>query len=225
MAKIKFGALMVDMRGKQGGTVYSRNKGGAYSKNKVTPLNPRSTAQQLQRSLMASSAGAWRSLTQDQRNAWNENAANFPRTDVFGDTVILSGNALHNQLNLNLTKVGLSPISVCPTPADVFNTPIDLVTATVIALDIDIPSALPSGTHAVIRATPNLSAGISNFNSRLRDIAVANNASGATIDVFSDYVAKFGTPVVGSKIGVQIVTVDDVTGQSGIPVNGFAIVA
>ena len=38
--KIKFGSEVVDGRGKIGGHVYSKNKGGAYKRTKVTPSNP-----------------------------------------------------------------------------------------------------------------------------------------------------------------------------------------
>lgn len=77
MSKIKFGALLVDMRGKQGGTVYSRNKSGAYSKNKVTPINPKTSFQQAQRNALSARAQAWRGLNPDARRSWITGSANF----------------------------------------------------------------------------------------------------------------------------------------------------
>jgi len=38
--KMKFGAIVVDGRGKIGGHVASKNRGGAYLRTKVTPSNP-----------------------------------------------------------------------------------------------------------------------------------------------------------------------------------------
>jgi hypothetical protein len=45
MAKINFGQTVNDARGKLGGTVFSKNKSGAYTRRKVTPANPRTVAQ------------------------------------------------------------------------------------------------------------------------------------------------------------------------------------
>ena len=43
--KIKWGALMVDGRGKIGGQVASKNRAGAYMRNKVTPVNQQTSYQ------------------------------------------------------------------------------------------------------------------------------------------------------------------------------------
>jgi hypothetical protein len=45
MAKIKFGMMMTDARGKLGGHVFSKNRSGAYVRTKVTPVNGQTTAQ------------------------------------------------------------------------------------------------------------------------------------------------------------------------------------
>lgn len=46
MAKIKFGMMMTDARGKLGGQVFSKNRSGSYVRTKVTPVNPQTTTQQ-----------------------------------------------------------------------------------------------------------------------------------------------------------------------------------
>ena len=43
--KIKWGALVVDGRGKLGGHVAAQNRGGSYLRTKVTPSNPQTTFQ------------------------------------------------------------------------------------------------------------------------------------------------------------------------------------
>ena len=47
--KAKFGSFIVDGRGKVNGHVISKNRAGSYIRTKVTPVNPRSTAQLTQR--------------------------------------------------------------------------------------------------------------------------------------------------------------------------------
>ena len=43
MAKIKMTAIVADMRNKLNGSVFSRNRGGAYIRTKVTPINPQTS--------------------------------------------------------------------------------------------------------------------------------------------------------------------------------------
>lgn len=225
MSKIKFGALLVDMRGKLGGTVFSRNKGGAYSKNKVTPLNPKSSYQQAQRNALSAKAGVWRTLTPDQRRSWIDGSVNFPQVDVFGDQYFLAGNMLYNKLNLNLEKIVEHPINICPTPISVGQISVSNPAFTVGALEIDI-DVVPAGFSALISATPCLSAGRYNYNSKLRNIGVLTAGSGGgTYDFVPEFIAKYGTPIVGQKIGFEIVLVSTTTGQQGVPVGIAGIVA
>ena len=69
--KILWGALVVDGRRKIGGQVASKNRGGAYMRNKVTPVNPQTAAQTAIRNRLAGLSQAWRALTAAQRAAWN----------------------------------------------------------------------------------------------------------------------------------------------------------
>ena len=66
MAKIKMTAIVADMRNKLNGSVFSRNRGGAYIRTKVTPINPQTAAQVQARSLLTSLSQGFRSLSQAQ---------------------------------------------------------------------------------------------------------------------------------------------------------------
>jgi len=217
MASIKFGAFLTDMRGKIGGSVFSKNKNGAYAKNKVTPSNPQSGAQMAVRNLLAGFAQQWRTLTETVRQGWIDGAVNFPRTNVFGDSYTLSGNMLFNSLNSNLAKIGISPITACPSPKGVSARVIDNVTATATTLDVEIGTAIATSDKAIVRATVGLSAGVNNFKSKLRDIAIVDTSSTSTLDVIADYTAKFGAPVASTAIGVALVVVNKTTGEEGAP--------
>lgn len=83
--KTKFGAIIVDGRGKIGGHVASKNRGGAYLRTKVTPANAQTSAQNQVRNLFTSLTQGWRGLTQAQRDAWNAAVLDYSRTDIFGD--------------------------------------------------------------------------------------------------------------------------------------------
>ena len=77
MARILFGNMVADVRGKLGGIVYSRNTGGAYARQKVSPVQPRTPSQLNQRSRMAETSKLWDTLTQNQREAWKSFSLGF----------------------------------------------------------------------------------------------------------------------------------------------------
>jgi hypothetical protein len=225
MSKIKFGAFVTDMRGKSGGSVFSKNRSGAYVKNKVTPINQKTAAQQAVRESLAQLAGQWRDLSEDQRRSWKEGSANFPLTNVFGDQYFLAGNMLYNRLNANLKKVQATPITSCPTPAEVAEVTAAINSLTTGSVKIDLP-ATDADTALVIRATPQLSAGINNFNSKLRDLyVVAPSTAAGTLTLTSGYEAKFGAVALGCRTGFAVYAVNVNTGQEGVPlyISGIAV--
>ena len=91
MAKILLTHIAADIRGHAGGTVFSKNTFGNYIRNKVTPVNPNTVAQALVRSRFTSISQDWKGLTEAQRQAWNQGAINFQNTDIFGNSVPLTG--------------------------------------------------------------------------------------------------------------------------------------
>ncbi len=118
MATIKLGAALADIRGKVGGAIFSRNKGGAYMKAFTQPTNPRTNAQQERRALFGTLMSQWRNLSQAQRNSFINNAPNYPQTNKVGEVSILSGSQLYVKANMTLLGAGLSQINFLP-PAPV----------------------------------------------------------------------------------------------------------
>ena len=119
MAKIKFTAIVAEMRNSIAGTVFSRNRYGSYARTKVTPINPQTSYQQEQRQRLSNLSSSWRALTDAQRASWSAQVQNYKSTDIFGDAKVLSGQALFVSLNLNLERAGetrldapLSPVGM-----------------------------------------------------------------------------------------------------------------
>lgn len=217
--KIKWGALVTDGRGKIGGQVASKNRSGAYMRNKVTPSNPQTAAQSGVRARLASYSSAWRALTQAQRDAWNAAVASFSRTNVFGDIVNPTGKNLYTGLNQNLVNIGESAISVPPAVAAVEEPTISSVAfedATVAAdVTIELDSA-NSAQHYLVFASEQVSQGVGYFKNKYRQLAVHDGSSGTTIDITTEYEARFGTPVVGQKASFKVVPVVTASGQAGV---------
>lgn len=225
MSKIKFGALVVDARGKSGGTIFSRNAYGSYWKNRVIPINGQTEKQQEVRAQLAARSNGWRSLNDTARRAWTDMAASYPRQNSLGDTIILTGLALLNSLNGNLQKIGAALLSVPVAPVTLQIVTASIGTLTDTAFTIVQSATLDANTRAVIRCTPPISAGINNWANRLRDMAVLDTGTGATYNAFSTYDTQFGPLTTGSRVGVSYQLVDERTGQASTPLFFSAIVA
>lgn len=214
--KAKFGAIVVDGRGKIGGHVASKNKAGSYFRTKVTPTNPQSTSQSGVRSIFSGLAQGWRGLTEEQRASWRAGAINFPYVDIFGDTKQLSGFGLYMQLNGNLVNVGTAALTDCPSPAEV-------TALTSLTFENDggayiveaLPATIPAGYAAVVLATPGLSAGRASSASYYRKIGVIAAASSVGTNFQDNYEAKFGTaPDETNNVFCSAYLVNLTTGQT-----------
>ena len=208
MAKIKLGAIVVDMRGKSNGHVFSKNRGGAYMRTKVTPSNPQTTSQMSIRGIFASISSAWSSLTEANRASWNGLVTSYARTDVFGDLRNPTGKNLFQRLNQNLEISRQAQLTVCPEPSEVPFANLSEVNGDVSDLELNVlTSGDTTGAKLLVFATPILSAGTSFVKNRLRLIAVLDGGNAASGQVWTDYVAKFGTPTAGANIyvGVRVI--------------------
>lgn len=216
MAKLKFGMVVTEASGKLGGHVFARNRGGAYARTKVTPVNPQTQAQSFVRATLASFSQAWRGLTQTQRDAWNAAVSDFARTDIFGDLRNPTGKNLYTLLNINLANAGQSAISVPPLPAAVEAYIAETLTIDVSATQMDLGfSGSDASTNMLVEATEPLSPGVDFFKNRYRLIFDAGASPTSPENLWAAYVNKFGVPAVGTKISVRVYGVNNVTGQAG----------
>ena len=114
MAKVKLGALAQDVRGTIAGQTFSRNKGGSYVRQKVSPTQPQTARQTAQRSILSQVAIAWANTEATIRALWYAYAENNPVLDVFGDALKLNGAAAFAKLNAILGTCGIAQIASPP---------------------------------------------------------------------------------------------------------------
>lgn len=227
MAKVKFTAVVADMRNKLNGSVFSRNRGGAYVRTKVTPLNPQTTAQVGARSLLTSLAQAFRSLTQEQITAWNNATSQWAGTDVFGDVVNPTGLALYVRLNANIANAGGTGITTPPSPVGASALESLSLTAAVTGDTFDVaftPASVPADHTMYVESTQMLSPGINNANSRFRFIDTYAAAAASPANMFSTQTAKFGALVEGQKVFVRAKFINKLTGEMSLALKASAIV-
>jgi hypothetical protein len=214
--KAQFGALVVAGSGKINGWVASRNRGGAYFRTKVTPLNPSTTAQQNARGILGSLATQWSQLTEAQRLSFNNAVASFATTDIFGDIRNPSGINLYVKLNTNLINTGQAQITSAPAKEEFVFSGIDSIDmdASTPSGIITLDNALNTGSQVLLFATPQLSQGTSFVKNRLRSLG-ARTIAADEIDFGGDWVAKYGAFAAGANIvvGFRIVSA---TGQASV---------
>lgn len=220
MAKVKFGMFMTDARGKVGGHILSKNRGGSFVRTKVTPANPRTASQAQARARLANNSSAWSALTEAQRVKWNEAVVSYQKTDVFGDLRKPTGKNLFTGLNANLQLVNSSPIVAPENPVALID-PVELAFVDLSSGSIEIAN-FPEVTDQkyVIMASPAMSPGTFNFSGKLKVIKVTPGTA-TTMDVATEYIAKFGAFIPGQKIAIKMFVVSTVTGQksSGVVIS------
>lgn len=218
-AKILFTAFMADMRGKVAGTVFSQNRAGAYARTKVTPVNPSTTYQSTVRSRLTGNSQGWRGLTSAQRNAWNTGAINFPRTDVFGNQQILSGQQLYVALNNNLLNTGTAAISDIPVPQSVFaltSASGAMAKGAGTATVTFAPTPITADNAVLVFATPGVSPGKTFVKPLYKQITVLAAAATSPANIATAYTNRYGAiPVAGLKVFIKLVPVNTISGQAG----------
>lgn len=207
--KIKWGMMMTDGRGKLGGQVASKNRSGAYVRTKVTPTNPRTSAQMAVRYAFSAISKAWSSLlSPEDRQSWNESANSgvWNRTDIFGDAHRPSGKNLFTSINRGYQEAGLPMTAVVPLKADFPEIEISRTAwdGNLVVFNGSLPALVGDSAYTVY-ATPALSPGVSYFANQLRKIMVIP-ASAPDPEVYFDdnfasaYKNVFGDPVVGGNV-------------------------
>lgn len=216
MAKIKFGMMMTDARGKLGGQVFSKNRAGSYVRTKVTPVNPQTAAQMASRQLLGSLSTGWNGLSASAIAAWNAAVNDWKSTDIFGDIKVPTGKNLYTALNKNSLGAGGSAISLPPEKMaiDTISEVLPLFDISDQELSLDI-TTVPANHILQVWATPAVNEGVSYVKNKLRVISnvPAGGVNPATL--WQNYVDKFGTPVLGQKIYVGVRYIGT-NGQAGV---------
>jgi hypothetical protein len=226
-AKIVFSAVVGDARNKVGGVVFTKSRAGSVVRRKVSPVQPRTTAQSAVRASFTGFSKVWSgTLTSAQRAAWIALAKGTPVKDVFGASIILTGLQLFQQLNRSLATIGV---------AQILTPPVTLVAeeagnATIVAnhtgpvLSI-LPSTFNTGVSDwVIRASPPVSPGKVFIGSKLVVVKFGSTVLAAAQTFATEYIAKFGALQVGQQIFASITYVNNTSGAQGRPAQSQTIV-
>lgn len=218
MAKITFGQVVSDVRGKIAGMVFSKGHYGNYIRTKATPINPKSTAQSTVRNYMALASRAWKSLTDAQRLQWKGVEYLGSKNNQIGGGKSLTGFNAFVQMARNMREIGLSPLTDYAgnaTPAS-FTSLSGTLSYGPDKMEIAFAPAIAVSDNVVIFATAPHSAGKDFVKSEYRKIAVLSSADVTPYDLTAEYEAKFGAiPLSGEACHVKARPIKTTTGRAG----------
>lgn len=213
--------------GSVGGTTYSHNRFGLYTKARRKGVNPNTPAQQAQRSAFAGASAGWRALTQVQRDAWSAYAAATPVKNALGMTVFLTGAQQYTASNSFLGRLGEPAVAAGPTTPgriDLGTPTIDITAATGGSVEVDSLPLTPATLLVSVFVGNPVSAGVLFFNGPYQLITTDTPTAGS-INV-TPIVGRNGLPfVVAQKIPFRITGVDTASGRLTTVVSGIAVVA
>lgn len=227
MAKVVYGQGVAKMSGRLGGSVYANNRGGAYVRNFVRPVNARTSYQEDQRGRVSDQSAAWRTLSSADQDAWTSWASTHPITDRLGNSILRSGHQAFVGVNVLRVLAGdATSANVVPGDPTFVASPI---AADWKALDISdtkmepkASATLPISTVWFCYSAPPVSAGVQFTFDKEKLLKVVELAAEVAIDaalanLWTDYVARFGTitGLAGRKFVCRILQYDE--GQLGNP--------
>ena len=227
MAVFLPGPMVSEVRGSQGGTVFSRNKGGAYTRFRAVPVNPQTARQEVAREALTAASQDWSvTLTPTQRTAWNTAAEELDiatSTNLVGSPIRLTGQqffvrinaAMYASGNFGVSGLITTPPSVGPEGAiAAFQITEYALSTPTVTMTLTLGPALGASEVVDIFATPPLGAGTS--NGRTNQMRwLGQNATWAAADVADAYELKYGAPPLGTKIGFGARVRDILAGSFG----------
>lgn len=205
--------LLSEIRGSINGTVFARNRGGAYARNRTVPIQPGGQLQQATRQAISVLSSNWRGvLTAGQRDGWDAYALATPIPNSLGDPrnvgglgMYVRGNALRVQAGLPV--VNSPPTSGFPTIGLVFPASFAMGVF-VMSFDDSQPWLDEDGSHLVVFASRPVSQAVNFFKGPYRRAGIVNGDSGSPPTSPANVTYPFGQSVqAGSRIFTRAVVI------------------
>ena len=216
--KIKWGALVVDGRGKLGGHVAQDGLNGSFLRTKTTPINRQSMAQARARSAFGYFSQKWSGLTESQRIGFNDAVESWKETDIFGDVKKPSGKTLFSRLNGQASAAGYTSL-ITAALKSYFTSPIptsatfDVSSSSLSIIGINSTASL----RLLLSSTGNVNKGGSSSTAPYLNFYNTQGNIYIPTDRGANYIAKFGDATVEdfSFLKIQYVNAN---GQTSLPV-------
>ena len=220
MAIFNPGVAIGQISGRIAGSVFSRNRGGAYIRNGAIPSASNTDRALEVKGIMGVVSQAWANLTANERAAWFRFAQSHPVTNRLGRSITLTGNNWFTKCNTILLGVAEDQILLPPTAPAPSGVVIEDFAVTVTAPTLD-PSvftvtvgdgALPAGYVYEVFACVVNSPSINYVRNLFTRIAVSAEEAGPALELLTEAESVLGSLQVGNVYHVQVRLVDIATG-------------
>lgn len=215
MALIKLGAIVTQISGKIGGQTLGTSASGAYIKNSGTPRKTITMLQQTKMQRMATSAQAWRALTQPQRDEYIAASPQYPYLNRVGETKYLSGFAIFTKLRNNMLN---SSLVANPSPLPLFTFPALLggsLTEAGGVFTLQVSSGTSEVTNYRLFTSAPASQGISGgYKNQFFIQQFSGETLAGGVNVTAAITAKFGALPPGSRMYWRLDGVNINNGQT-----------
>ena len=220
MARILLSAIVTEIRGKIGGTVFQSGQGGFQAKRLAVPRDISNGPQLQRRNAFHATTIGWQGLTSFQRSSWDG-----------GPDPGLSGYTTYVRKNCIMRFFGQSPFTSPPGSSSV--NPIDLTATTIsssafILIGVAPLNNLPSGFMMAIMATRQNSAGKGAYSPSefvmVKQFTGPIDFASSHQNITTDYTNKFGTLLTGRALQFRCLIVDLATGSTSLSAQGQFII-
>jgi len=227
MALFTPGPLAAAVSGSVGGTTFSHNRGGAYTRARKIPVNRKSPKQLAMRAYISSLASTWSLIPLDDRLSWQTWAQTHPVTNALGNAITLTALQAYIQLNARLAWAGLDtithpPLIDPPTPLETFSITADVGAGAVSA--VYTPTPLGADLSCVWDAALVESPAIHNVNNLYKRLTIGPEEGESPYDIESRVLEVFGTLNVGWTLHVRARIINRTTGLWSAPLSARALV-
>ncbi len=215
--KAKFGSIIVDGRNKLGGSIYSKNRYGNYSKTFVNPTNTITSYRTANRASFAAISQSWRNLTEDQRNGWNSAVFEYAKTDIFGDLRNPSGYNLYMRVNCLRNIFSLAIVNDAPSPVvcSLSDVQLQYMSVDSEAVQFGFSFVAVGYDRCYAKISRGLSAGINYAEKWMVNAVCGMSPTSAGYSSETFFYNHFGSwPAIGESIHFRVFVINSSTGQS-----------
>ncbi len=229
MAKIILGAFVTGIRGKIGGTLFTKNGSGVSAGKITTTAKKAKPKGMFQASIVGAAARAWKTLDPAVRTAFNTNAGTYPRTNSLGQVYTLSGFQLYTAWFINCRNCTGITLNEFNNPADpAFNVNSIELTSIVFSIADGLQVAYNSDAVNVVTVlqvfvSRPVSAGKSTVSGAYKNIGQINDTYVNPAFTAAEYTALYGAPQIDNTVFVKIIVINSESGIAVELVNNYKV--
>lgn len=217
--QVKLGPLVTAAAGSIGGTTFQRSPIATLVRSKPLPTLRRTSKTNPKRAYLLQWSQRWRTLSNGDRQKWQDAADLLVWQNKFGDEIRGLGYWLYLRCNMNLSTGSFATLTVPEIPF-AFTALSDLAAygslATSLFLSFTTPAPVQTSTAWYVFATPPASAGRSQASGRYRLIRFVAAGSTTPVNIGAAYNTAFGTSqTIGSRTFIRVQVVDNKGGYIG----------